>query len=593
MEFITDMNTSATGSSTLHKVQINPHVEPHGNYSIEWSYHFPLSSGQRIESEFEIIFPSDKVPGAARDALSEANLSTTRLSFADSASSVRFQSLIFYRDSLWLLGVLGKDVHNTEGLETDIVPRARKFFLHKAKDYWSDAFLPRLGIIFQSDLKRCRSQMKKMMVVNDSDKSPPWEHYGRAKRELLGSLRSAHRIVLAQRLWSILCSKENAVASTDSAGDFTAPLADLAEFVLMLSTQTVGELQSNLKDLLHACENHVAMLRSVHLGAKTESHALLSTAQKNIDRIVREQKWLSKWARIVSEWRLLCSLPSLTNIAADPHMAADYFERLRELKRSHYTYWDLSTDLVPNEKKVDFWIGGGAAAVSAAFAFLGTYMWIYYQGMEAASLQESGVVAFTIFAAGNVVVYVLKDRLKEWIKERLRAKLNLYAGKWLGQCYQLVKNETGKVTHRIDVAAVERETRWDKVKNGLSFRVWESFHISPEATETAARIVKQTWRLPLDEILHSMDDSRHVLKLPSIDGIPTEVVVKKRAIFNYRFVVRVYDWKNRELILLDSAQQAGRILSSGDKIISVEAQSVKVAADAISSPNEKIPLEQR
>lgn len=125
--------------------------------------------------------------------------------------------------------------------------------------------------------------------------------------------------------------------------------------------------------------------------------------------------------------------------------------------------------------------------------------------------------------------------------------------------------------HRIEVAFVERETRWDKVKVGLSFRVWESFHIAPEASETAARIIKQTWRLPLDEILHSMDDSRHILKLPSLDGVPREVMVKKRAIFQYRFVVRVYDWKNREMTLQDIAQQSGRILSSGDKIISVEA----------------------
>lgn len=100
------MNTGDTISSTFNKVRINPHVEAHGNYSIEWSYHFPLSPGQRIESEFELSFPSDKVPGAARAALAEANLSTTRLSFADSATSARFQSLIFYRDTLWLLSVL-------------------------------------------------------------------------------------------------------------------------------------------------------------------------------------------------------------------------------------------------------------------------------------------------------------------------------------------------------------------------------------------------------------------------------------------------------------------------------------------------------
>ncbi|MFZ9519440.1 MAG: hypothetical protein ACO3A4_03090 [Silvanigrellaceae bacterium] len=575
------MNTTPASSSTFQKVRINPHVEPHGNYSIEWSYHFPLSSGQRIESEFELLFPGDKVPGAARDALSEANLSTTRLSFADSASSVRFQSLIFHRDTLWLLGVLGKDSHDEESLETEIVPRARKFFMHKAKDYWSEAFLPRLGIIYQSDLKRCRSQIKKIMLASEVDKGPSWDDYFAAKRELLSSLRSAYRIILAHHSWDTLCAKEhqalqqNAIKNEKShtRDDFTLPLADLAEFVLMLSTQTVGELQSLFKDAYEAYESHFAVLRSGSIGSKADLDAAMATTKINVNRVSAEQHWLSEWARIVSEWRLMCKLSSLTDIAADPQMAADYFERLRELKRLHYNYWDLKTDLIPNEKKVDFWIGGSAAAVSAAFAFFGTYMWIRYQGIEASTLQGSGVVALTIFAAGNVIVYVLKDRLKEWMKERLRAKFNLYAGKWLGQCYQVIKDENNKTTQRINVADIERETRWDKVKSGLSFKVWESFHISPEASETAARIIKQTWRLPLDEILHSMDDSRHILKLPSMDGTPREVMVKKRAIFGYRFVVRVYDWQNRELTLLDSAEQAGRILSSGDKITSVEIHS--------------------
>lgn len=579
------MNTTEASSSTAQKVRINPHVEAHGNYSIEWSYHFPLSPGQRIESEFELSFPSDKVPGAARAALAEANLSTTRLSFADSASSVRFQSLIFYRDTLWLLGVVGKDSHHDESLEKELIPRARRFFLHKAKDYWSEAFMPRLGIIFQSDLKRCRSSIKKLLLGSEVDRGPSWKKYAAAKHELLSSLRSAFRIIQAHHLWESLCAKEQSskrpslTESPEIDGDnFTPALADLAEFVLMLATATIGDLQSLMREAYDSYESHFAVLRSGSISSKAELDAAMEITKKNVRHITYEQNWLSEWARIISEWRIMCRLPSLTDVAVDAQMAADYFERLRELKRLHYAYWDLKTDLVANEKKVDFWIGGSAAAVSAAFAFFGTFMWIHYQGLGPASLQdgtalqESGVVAFTIFAAGNVLVYVLKDRLKEWLKERLRERFNYSAGRWLGRCYQLTKDTKTKLSRRIEVAEVERETRWEKTKNGLSFRVWESFHVSPEAPETAARIIKQTWRLPLDEILHSMDDSRHVLKLPSLDGIPREVMVKKRALFNYKFVVRVYDWKNRELLLLDSARQEGRILSSGDKITSVEAR---------------------
>ncbi|MBM3380837.1 MAG: hypothetical protein FJY29_00130 [Betaproteobacteria bacterium] len=582
------MNTSERLSSTAQKVRINPHVEAHGNYSIEWSYHFPIAPGQKIEGEFELSFPSDKVPGAARAALSEANLSTTRLSFADSASSVRFQSLIYYRDTLWLLGVLGKDSHHEESLDRNLVPRARRFFLHRAKDYWSEAFLPRLGIIFQSDLKRCRSTIKKLVQTSDVDNGMDWEKYASAKHELLSSLRSAFRIIHAHHQWEALCAEENqikadkkseATISEHDAEDFTPALANLAEFVLMLATATIGELQSSMRDTHDAYESHFAVLRSGSISSKIELDASIEFTKNNLRRVVREQRWLSEWARIVSEWRIMCKLPSLMDIAADAQMAAEYFERLRELKRLHYAYWDLKTDLVANEKKVDFWIGGGAAGVSAAFAFLGTFAWIHYQGLglgsfqDGTALQESGLVAFAIFAAGNVIVYVLKDRLKEWLKERLRERFNYSAGKWLGRCYQLAKDDQNKGQRKIEVAEIERETRWEKNKKGLSFRVWESFHIAPEVTETAARIGKQTWRLPLDEILHSMDDSRHVLKLPSLDGVPREVTVKKRALFNYKIAVRVYDWKNRELTLIDSAQQEGRILSSGDKITSVEIRS--------------------
>ena len=577
------MNTGDTITSTINKVRINPHVEAHGNYSIEWSYHFPLSPGQRIESEFELSFPSDKVPGAARAALAEANLSTTRLSFADSATSARFQSLIFFRDTIWLLSVLGRDSRQEEKLDATLVPRARRFFLHKAKDYWSDAFMPRLGIIFQSDLKRCRSQIKRIILDSELDKGPAWQEYANAKHQLLSSLRAAYRVVQSHLIWENICGKSK--RGTDAQfynstqlddDDFVPALADLSEFIIMLVTGTIGELQSLMREAYDSYESHFAVLRSGSISSKAELEVALSSTQLHVKRIASEQIWLCDWARILSEWRIVCRLPALTDVASDSQIAADYFERLRELKRAHYAYWDLKTDLIANEKKVDFWIGGGAAGISAAFAFLGTFMWIQYQGLNLNSIQDgnalqrSGVVAFTIFAAGNVIVYVLKDRLKEWLKDRLRQRFNYSAGLWMGRCYQVIRDKKLKQAKRIEVADIERETRWDKTKSGLSFRIWESFHVSPEAPETAARIIKQTWRLPLDEILHSMDDSRHVLKLPALDGIPREVMVKKRALFHYKFAVRVYHWKNRELELLDSAQQQGRILSSGDKITSVE-----------------------
>ena len=76
-----------TKSEHKQKIRLRPHVEVHGQYSLEWSYHFPLESGYLIESQFDLHFSGEKISGAAKTTLSEANLSHTRFSFADSAAT--------------------------------------------------------------------------------------------------------------------------------------------------------------------------------------------------------------------------------------------------------------------------------------------------------------------------------------------------------------------------------------------------------------------------------------------------------------------------------------------------------------------------
>lgn len=573
------MNETSSKSDPQ-RIQINPHIEAHGNYSVEWSYHFPLEPGMTIESEFELTFPVDDVPGAARVSLSEANLSTTRLSFADVAAQVRVHSLQFLRDTMWILGALGGEASPLAIQGGHLSPsEVRKFFLHKAREYWTPAFFSRVGVILQSDLKQARTGIREVLAEADTSQEPEWSALALQKGRLLASLRSAFRLVAAHKAWERVFEPnahlfEDAgferTVDAESNQAFLTQVSELAELAIILVSQYVAELQGLFTEKVNLFEEHLSLLRNRKIYPQEEGDLEEEFARITLGRLIDERAWLSQWARLCGEWRLLCGLVPLSDVVADANVANAYFERLRELKKKHYHFWDLDIQLRSSERAMDFWIGGGAAAVSAAFAFAGTYFWVEAQFTGQVSFREQGMVALSIFAMGNVIVYVLKDRLKEWLKVKLRNVLNVRSGYWQGDCGMRIQGAKGHGERMVSVADVERETRWRHAKEQLKFVVWETFRIKPDARTTNARIVKQVWRLPLDEILHSLDNSRHVLRLPTIEGEPQQVPVLKRSVFTYRFTVSVQAWKNRERRTVDYKTISGRVIATGDRISHIE-----------------------
>ncbi len=552
--------------------RLRPHVEAHGLYSIEWSYHFPLSPGFRIESQLDLDFPGEKVPGAARTSLRDANLSTTRLSFADSASAVRGQSLKFLKDSLWLLAAAraereGKDPRYVRVSDAD------RSFLHVAREYWTTPYFARLGVILQSDLKAGRNSLREIIRARALEGAVHDPNFSRVKGELLQSFRSALRLVRARLVWEKLLTMEResqmtvaTEADVQLSLRFVQQVKDLSELSLALVSGAVAELQTAVSELLRHLVEQLAMLRSSHVEAPHQDEDYEARLVKLEVAFRRERKWLAEWARLCNDMRLLCGLPSLVDIAADASLAATYFERVRQLKKQHYHVWDLDLDLKPNDQRIDFWIGAGAAGISAFFAFLALILF----NLNRNTMGEQGLVALLVFALANSVIYIAKDRLKEWLKVNLRTVLNLRFGRWTGECKLRRDGNETSVGEGLEVAQMERETWWSEEDENWTFHVWEEFRVLPEAAGTDARIVKQVWRLPLDEILHTLDNTRHILKIPSPDGEPREVPVLKHAVFPFRLRVRVKSWQQRRVDIVDTAYVVGRVHTAGDHIIQVE-----------------------
>jgi len=551
---------------------LRPHVENHGLYSIEWSYHFPLSAGLRIESQLDLDFPGEKVPGAARSSLRDANLSTTRLSFADTAATVRAQSLKFLKDTLWLL-----EASRAEGAGKDprylLVSNAEKSFVHVAREYWTTAFFARLGVILQSDLKAGRNSLRDLMRTLKPDVPEEARELAALKGELLQSFRSALRLVRARLVWEQLLAQERRAMETAPDPSeirlslrFVQQVRDLSELALSLVSASVAELQGGVREGLLLTHERMAVFQSSHVESP-EHDKEVETALAITERYFqKEKRWLSEWARIVNDQRELCGLPSLVDIASDASLATTYFERVRRLKKLHYHVWDLDLDLVPNDKRIDFWIGAGAALISGSFVFATLLLF----NMEKGAFGQGGVVAVLLFVIANGFAYMARDRMKEWLNLRLRKVFNLRTGRWTGQCVLRRASESGAAVAPIEVAQMERESWWTEVDENWGFHVWEEFRIAPQARDTDARIVKQVWRLPLDEILHTLDNTRHILKLPSVDGEPREVPVLKHAVFPFRLRVRVKSGERRDAKIIDTASVVGRVHTAGDHVVQVE-----------------------
>ncbi len=553
------------------RVRLRPHVESHGLYSMEWSYHFPLSPGYRVESQLDLDFPSEKVPGAARTSLRDANISTTRLSFADTAATVRGQSLKFLKDTLWLLYAAKSEAGEAFGPR---ITDARKSFLHVAREYWTTTFFARLGVILQSDLKACRNSLREIIRARASTAGAHEDILATAqlKGEVLASFRAAARLVRARLVWEELLTIESAALAQGADPSelqlslrFVQQVRDLSELALAVVSTAVAELQQAVSEVLKTTVEQIAMVRGSQLEAPElgeEFGARLLSLQATC---LGERRWLAEWARHCNDLRLLCGLPSLVDLAADPSLAASHYERVRTLKKQYYHVWDLDLDLKPNDTRFDFWIGAGAAGISALFAFGALLAF----GIHRAPFEQQGAFALVAFALANAGIYVAKDRLKEWLKVNLRTVLSLRLGRWTGEC-TLRSEGAPEGSEALKVALMERETWWTEKDENWSFHVWEEFRITPDAASADARIAKQVWRLPLDEILHTLDSTRHVLKIPSADGEAREVPVLKHTEFPFRLRVRVRRWEAKRMEVVDRAYVVGRVRTAGDHIFSVE-----------------------
>ena len=561
-----------TTTTNHHRIGLNPHVETHGMYSIEWSYHFPLRRGFCIESELEVSFPEEKVPGAARASLATSNLNITRLSFADSAAEVRRHSIRFYRDTLSYSEVL-KHLELTP--HKDALARQSKWatliFIQSASHYWNTSFFSRAGMFLQSDLKQNSKNIKGALQHYDAQKNFDWQKYYQTKKQLVSSLRASLRIIKSSLVWERISESEelkNAFLQLTPTADFSSgkmlsQLKDLCEFSLMLMGTCLAEAQGAFLRCQKLTEEHLTVSLRHHSSDEDflqNQQRIITEAKENCRRIQQEQFWLSHWTKTIMEYRASVNLPSLADVSSDPQAASRYHERLRELKRLHYQAWDLSLDLRQNEKRFNFVGGFAAAFVSALFALLATNLWFFFY-TRGKSATEIGTVAFTSFAFANVIIYVLKDSLKNWLKDNVLKILRLRTDRWVGKC--MLRNSQ---TAPLKIADVERETWWtDQTTNAL-FHVWEKFDILPDAQSLDAKIIKQSWRLPLDEILHSLDSTSHTLRLPGLDGVPQEMRVYKRHVFPYKLSVTVKDLSGKKPLIVDHAMIQGKVVTSGDQI---------------------------
>ena len=552
-------------------IQLRPHVEIHGRYSIEWSYHFPLQPGLIIESQFDISFGGEKVSGAARSSLSQSNIANTRLSFADSAASIRIQSLRFYKDSLWLLEAIqseweGKDLRYVN------VSNSEKSFVHIVKEQWTPSFFGKLGIILQSDLKSIKRQLRNSVKDKKAFQNRDLQRYRNCKSSLLSSFRAALRLIQARFVWERLLQLEKSTLIFPSdetdlnlSVKFYQRVCDLSELALSLVANTVAQLQTIYADAHRASSEHISQMLKTSWDP-SGGEANLEIIELEEERFLKsEKRWLSSWARTCNELRIRSHLPSFSEIANNDRLASGYFDRIRTLKKQHYQVFDLDVSLKPNDKKIDFRIGAFAAGVSAFFAFLS----LIFLNLGQVSFESRSVITLAVFLLGNTLIYIAKDRLKEWLKLNLKNFLHLRSGMWTGVCSLHSEPDNSDPKKRVEISKMERETWWSQDMENWKFHVWEEFSIVPNCESSGARIVKQVWRLPLDEILHTLDNARHNLKLPGLDGEPREVPVLKQGEFPFQLRVRVKKKSNGNEVELDTATSAGHIQTAGDSIVQV------------------------
>jgi hypothetical protein len=541
------------------EVALKPHLEAHGHHAVEWSYHFPLFNVDVIEADLDILIPEEKAPVAAREMLLRGLISHTRFSLAVDSSSVEEVTRRFLDDSVWIRNQLCRpDVScGLADLENSPV------LLRYGRDYFTMGFLSRLALMNQSSLKRAARRFTQLL------RSIPVERFDEFRTEfnagieaLDRALASAERCIAAVRVWRDMRARARAHpdwsegAPSSLLERLCAELEEIAELLLGLMGKSIADAQEASFNVLDLC-----VVEGVRCEVETLSH------------------WVESLCRLRAEF----GLPSIAELSSDPELAAKFYERTMEVKRIQYRKWDLAVNLDPVDRGIDFWIGAVAAGISALFAFAATVLTAFaFQGPNSLSFTETGLIALSFFAAANVVIYIIKDRMKELLKVYVRRHLKLKGGRWEGGCNFLpprfeVEHDAAGVP--AEVLKLKRRLWWHKDGDDVRLRINECFEPQDGAAKTPSGTIKQVWKIPFDEILDTFDDSTHVLRLPSVEGRPQHVETLKRSTLPFRVVVRtrLRDGK-RGSKLLDESVLKGNIVISGSRIVGVEADGGTMSA---------------
>jgi hypothetical protein len=508
---------------------LNPHLEPHGHQGVEWSYHFPLQKNLVTQAELTIRFPAEKSPQSARDSAIHATIAHTRFSLAGAAADAAKLSQQLYKDSLWIRDRLcpdGTPHCGVKDLENSPI------LLRFGSNYFSMGFLSRLTLMLQSTLKHSgRGYIRKLeAMVQHPGTDTDTDTDSNAFSTLESTINIAFMAIESAIVWKGIrntCRSHPEFQKTDAPSlleNFCDETREISELILGLTGKTLADAQDSTDRLLSKC--------------------LSENAPKELSDILTDRKTaLIQHTSRLCDLRKEFMLPSIELISEDPEVAAKYYERSLEIKRSQYRKWELETHLKPGNKKLDFWIGTLAPVVAAI------------------------VSLFT---------KLTRERVKALFKVNLQRHINKKKGRWTGTCtftppkFEVDANaaQTASTPLRL-----ERRLWWTREGDDWVFRIKEKFISEDTDSKLPSHTLKQIWRVPFDEIMTTIDDSTHVLKLPSLDGKPRQIRVLKRTSIPYTVNVFTQEILDKKSTIVEESKLHGLILLSGANITRVSALS--------------------
>ncbi len=481
-------------AASENRIEINPHLEPYGHHAVEWSYHFPLKGIDAVEASLTIVVPSEKAPSLSRESLLNSLIAHTRFSLANAARSAVELSKTFYDDSLWIKNQLcrsSSDFCGVSDLENSPV------LLRCMRDDFSMGFLSKLTLILQSHLKRSARCLVRS-VRNLEYLGHTTESVAECSSCFVNfeqALRSAENVVDATLIWrgfreQVRNHPHRTEASKNSHLEkLCAELEEISELVIVL----MGK---------HIADGQDAFFRVLDRTSSMEQfQACTEFARQKLGV-------LSGWTQNIHSWRSQMGLVDLSTLANDYELAARYFERSLELKRSHYRKWDLSVHL----RK---------------------------------SLNSRARKVF--FSSKGVLEGVCRFDPPEFKTPAERADKD-----------------------SLTVLEIERRIDWEKRGQEWCFQLSETFRPVQGDAKVPTNAVKQLWRIPFDNILDSLDDSVHVLKLPALENRPQHLKTHKRMSFPFEIQIRTMRGDGKKVVPLELCSIQGHIVVFGAQIVSVE-----------------------